>query len=102
MIAESPTRPALRTIQGSAPGPWVYRSAASPLRTLWSALYGAKLLDTDTVSSILRVVGRSLVSGQWNFPSDVEALTQCDCYTGLLTRLATTRVSLSFYSPDEF
>lgn len=43
----------------------------------------AKLPDKDTVSIILRVVGISWLSDQWKFSSDVEALTQCDCYTGL-------------------
>lgn len=65
----------------------------------WDSLPKEKLTDKDTVSSILRGAYLPLVC---KIPRDVEALTQCDCYTGLLTRLATTRISLSIHNPDDF
>lgn len=72
----------------------------TPLRsTFWAKVRLCSFWPSfkDTVSIILRVVDLPLVSDQWKIPSEVEALTQCDCCTGLLTRLVTTRISLLFH-----
>jgi hypothetical protein len=105
---DSPTGPANQSAEGSSPRDYQLERvifAACPhfdISSRWlesDFLPKVKLTGKDTVSSILRGAHLPLVTDPCKLPRDVEALTQCDCYTGLLTRLATTRISLSFHNP---